>query len=317
MSGRCRAHAAARRASPRRDRPRCRRSTAAASASSASARRLLAASIALTSVMLAMSPCVGQCRRFAADGAPCKILWAASGWTRDLTVRGGCVVNVRDRSLRCSGHGVNALRAVSALPCAWRRAARASLLAPTHDAARASRSALGLSDRTLRSDRRDDSAPAARAAARPHGQRHPRARHGRGRAGEIRPSRPADGRRRYRDRAVHAVPQIRSADPAWPDRDRFVLSAGHGSMLLYSLLHLLGYEDDDDRGDQALPPARLDHAGPSGELHHARASRPRPARSARGSATRSAWRSPSASGGAVRRATSSITAPTCSPPTAT
>ena len=31
--------------------------------------------------------------------------------------------------------------------------------------------------------------------------------------------------------------------PHWPDRDRFVLSAGHGSMLLYSLLHLLGYED--------------------------------------------------------------------------
>lgn len=31
--------------------------------------------------------------------------------------------------------------------------------------------------------------------------------------------------------------------PNWPDRDRFVLSAGHGSMLLYSALHLLGYED--------------------------------------------------------------------------
>ena len=31
-------------------------------------------------------------------------------------------------------------------------------------------------------------------------------------------------------------------DPAWPDRDRFVLSAGHGSMLLYAVLHLLGYE---------------------------------------------------------------------------
>jgi transketolase len=31
------------------------------------------------------------------------------------------------------------------------------------------------------------------------------------------------------------------SDPAWPDRDRFVLSAGHGSMLLYALLHLLGY----------------------------------------------------------------------------
>lgn len=31
-------------------------------------------------------------------------------------------------------------------------------------------------------------------------------------------------------------------DPHWPDRDRFVLSAGHGSMLLYSLLHLSGYD---------------------------------------------------------------------------
>lgn len=32
------------------------------------------------------------------------------------------------------------------------------------------------------------------------------------------------------------------ADPAWPDRDRFILSAGHGSMLIYSLLHLTGYD---------------------------------------------------------------------------
>jgi transketolase len=32
------------------------------------------------------------------------------------------------------------------------------------------------------------------------------------------------------------------ANPKWPDRDRFVLSNGHGSMLLYSLLHLTGYE---------------------------------------------------------------------------
>lgn len=33
-----------------------------------------------------------------------------------------------------------------------------------------------------------------------------------------------------------------AGDPAWPDRDRFVLSAGHGSMLIYALGHLLGYD---------------------------------------------------------------------------
>src|SRR5574338_1062787 len=36
------------------------------------------------------------------------------------------------------------------------------------------------------------------------------------------------------------------ADPAWPDRDRFVLSNGHGSMLLYALLHLTGYDVSND-----------------------------------------------------------------------
>ena len=36
---------------------------------------------------------------------------------------------------------------------------------------------------------------------------------------------------------------LNPADPAWPDRDRFVLSAGHGSMLIYALNHLLGYDD--------------------------------------------------------------------------
>ncbi|HSQ99096.1 MAG TPA: transketolase [Sphingomicrobium sp.] len=33
-----------------------------------------------------------------------------------------------------------------------------------------------------------------------------------------------------------------ASDPRWPDRDRFILSAGHGSMLIYSLLYLTGYE---------------------------------------------------------------------------
>ena len=34
-----------------------------------------------------------------------------------------------------------------------------------------------------------------------------------------------------------------AANPDWPDRDRFILSAGHGSMLIYALLHLTGYAD--------------------------------------------------------------------------
>src|SRR3954471_11626836 len=45
------------------------------------------------------------------------------------------------------------------------------------------------------------------------------------------------------------------ADPKWPDRDRFVLSAGHGSMLIYSLLHLTGYARpriDDIKGFRQL-----------------------------------------------------------------
>ncbi len=34
-----------------------------------------------------------------------------------------------------------------------------------------------------------------------------------------------------------------ASNPNWPDRDRFILSAGHGSMLIYALLHLTGYKD--------------------------------------------------------------------------
>jgi transketolase len=46
-----------------------------------------------------------------------------------------------------------------------------------------------------------------------------------------------------------------AADPHWPDRDRFILSAGHGSMLIYSLLFLTGYSDmslDDIRNFRQL-----------------------------------------------------------------
>ncbi len=42
-----------------------------------------------------------------------------------------------------------------------------------------------------------------------------------------------------------SVMEFDPKEPNWPDRDRFVLSAGHGSMLLYSVLYLLGYEDID------------------------------------------------------------------------
>ena len=80
-------------------------------------------------------------------------------------------------------------------------------------------------------------------------------------------------------------------DPHWPDRDRFVLSAGHGSMLLYSLLHLSGYD---------LPLDELQAASVSGDRRRraipSRTSRPAsrrpPVRSARASPTASAWRSP-------------------------
>lgn len=37
--------------------------------------------------------------------------------------------------------------------------------------------------------------------------------------------------------------RINPAQPNWINRDRFILSAGHGSMLLYALLHLSGFED--------------------------------------------------------------------------
>ncbi len=68
----------------------------------------------------------------------------------------------------------------------------------------------------------------------------------------------------YGHALVHA-PQ----HPQWLNRDRFVLSAGHGSMFLYGWLHLSGYSVS-DRGDQALSPARLQDARAPGADARAR-----------------------------------------------
>ena len=59
------------------------------------------------------------------------------------------------------------------------------------------------------------------------------------------------------------------ANPHWPDRDRFVLSNGHGSMLQYALLHLTGYDLPMEEL-RALPPAAFEDAGTSGSRRHAR-----------------------------------------------
>ena len=80
-------------------------------------------------------------------------------------------------------------------------------------------------------------------------------------------------------------------DPLWPDRDRFVQSNGHGSMLLYSLLYLTGYEKvtlDEIKRFRELVPIALAIPNTIQPV----ASRPPPGRSGRASPTPSAWRLP-------------------------
>src|SRR6478752_1291840 len=56
-----------------------------------------------------------------------------------------------------------------------------------------------------------------------------------------------------------------AADPRWPDRDRFVLSAGHGSMLLYALLYLTGH---DGMGIEEIRRFRQLHSPAAGHPEH-------------------------------------------------
>ena len=51
--------------------------------------------------------------------------------------------------------------------------------------------------------------------------------------------------------------QYNPAEPGWINRDRFILSAGHGSMFLYSWLHLAGFEQRDEAYACILGQARV------------------------------------------------------------
>jgi hypothetical protein len=76
----------------------------------------------------------------------------------------------------------------------------------------------------------------------PAGQRHPFPRRRCGAGRQLRPPRHADGHGRHRRSAVAPFYRHNPLNPHWADRDRFVLSNGHGSMLQYALLHLSGYD---------------------------------------------------------------------------
>ena len=109
------------------------------------------------------------------------------------------------------------------------------------------------------------------------------------------------------------------ANPQWADRDRFVLSNGHGSMLLYALLHLTGYDLPMDEL-QELPPAALARRRATrkygltpGRRDHHRPARPGPRQRGRHGAGGEAARRRVQP---ARASTSSTTTPTCSSATA-
>ncbi len=118
------------------------------------------------------------------------------------------------------------------------------------------------------------------------------------------------------------------ADPVWPNRDRFVLSAGHASMLLYSMLFLAGVQQGRRRlrRRSTSRPARCTRSKNSASCTRARpatpstagppASRRPPGRSARGSRPRSGWRWPRSGRASASAPTSSTSTSTRSPATA-
>ena len=109
------------------------------------------------------------------------------------------------------------------------------------------------------------------------------------------------------------------AIPHWPDRDRFVLSAGHGSMLLYSLLHLTGYDLPLDeiknfRQLGSMTPGHPERAPRPGRRGDDRAARPGLRQRRRAGDRRGV---PGRALQPARPRRSSTTTPTASSPTAT
>ena len=95
-------------------------------------------------------------------------------------------------------------------------------------------------------------------------QHDPHAVDGRRAGGQLRPPRHADGAwRRWPTASGSASCASTRQDPIWPNRDRFVLSAGHASMLLYSLLHLTGVKavskDYETLGEPSVPLDDIKH----------------------------------------------------------
>ncbi len=151
----------------------------------------------------------------------------------------------------------------------------------------------------------------------PYGQCDPRARHGCRREGQIRPSRPADGRGRHRHRAVHAIPEIRRrrSELAGPRPFRPVGRSRLDAAVCAAVSHR--QQGHDARPDQAVPPARIADAGASGEFPHQghrdhhRSARPGHRHLGRHGAGRED------AGRRIRQESSSTTTPMCWPPTAT